>query len=58
MTRVLEEAWREVRALLIAEPMDESGLRAKLASRITAAVQKGERDPKQLKLIAMGVVDA
>ena len=56
MTRVLDEACREVRALLIADPLNEAVLRDKLAARITTAVQKGERDPKQLKLIAMGVV--
>ena len=41
MTRVLEEAWREVRALLIAEPMDESALRAKLASGSLPRCKKG-----------------
>ena len=56
MTRVLDEAWREVRALLIADPLNEAVLRDKLAARITTAVKKGERDPQQLKLIAMGVV--
>ena len=55
MTRVLDEACREVRALLIADPLSEAALRDKLASRIAAAVRKGERDPKQLKLIAMGI---
>ena len=55
MTRVLDQALRDVQALLIADPLNEAVLRDKFASRIAAAVRKGERDPKQLKLIAMDV---
>ena len=58
MERALEEAWTDLRALLIAEPLDAEALRAKLALRITAAARNGERDPKQLKLIALGVMAA
>jgi hypothetical protein len=57
MKRALEEAWTDLRALLIAEPLDAEALRAKLALRITAAARNGERDPKQLKLIALGVME-
>ena len=56
MTRAFDDAWGELRAMLIAEPIDADALRAKLALRITAAARDGERDPKQLKLIALGIV--
>ena len=58
MTCALDEAWTDLRALLIAEPLDAEGMRAKLALRITTAVRTGERDPKQLKLIALGVFES
>ena len=57
MKRALEEAWTDLRALLIAEPLDAEALRAKLALRITAAARNGERDPKQMKLIAVGIFE-
>ena len=56
MTRVLEDAWTDLRAMLVAEPLDADKLREKLALKIVTAVRDGERDPKQLKLIALGVI--
>jgi hypothetical protein len=41
-----------------AKPLDASGLRSVLAKRIIAAAAGGERDPKRLKLIAVGAIDA
>ena len=57
MKRALEEAWTDLRAMLGAEPLDADEMRAKLALRITAAANRGERDPKQLKLIALGIFE-
>lgn len=55
ITRALDEAWRDLRAMLIVEPLDEVALRERLERRITAAARIGERDPKRLKLIGLGV---
>jgi hypothetical protein len=56
MTRALDEAWRDLRAMLIAEPLDAGAMRDKLALRIKAGARNGERDPNKLKLIALGIV--
>ena len=56
MKRALEEAWTELRAMLGVDPLDADAMRHKLALRISAAARDGERDPKQLKLIALGIV--
>ena len=56
MTRVLEDAWTDLRAMLVVEPLDADKLREKLALKIVTAVRDGERDLKQLKLIALGVI--
>ena len=55
MTRALDEAWIEIQVLLGGEPLDAAGTREKLARRITAAALQGERDPKLLKLKALGI---
>ena len=55
MTRALDESWRELQAMLIVDPLDADALRAKLASRISAAARTGERNAQRLKLIALGV---
>ena len=56
LTRALEDAWREVRAALRAEPLDATAMRETLVRRITAAARDGERDPSRLKLAALGAV--
>ena len=55
MTRALNDAWHELQCLLGGDPLDAAGTREKLARRITAAALRGERDPEQLKLTALGV---
>jgi hypothetical protein len=55
IARALDEAWRDLRAMLIVDPLDEDELREKLEMRISAAARIGERDPKRLKLIGLGV---
>ena len=53
--RALDEAWRDLRTMLIVEPLDGDGMRGKVARRISAAARKGERDVRQLKLIGLGI---
>lgn len=55
MARALDDAWRELRTMLIVDPLDAEGMRGKLAIRISAAARNGERDARQLKLIALGI---
>ena len=55
IARALDDAWRELQAMLIVDPVDADALRGKLASRISAAARTGERNAQRLKLIALGV---
>ena len=55
MTRAHDEAWLELQVVLGGEPLDAAGTREKLARSITAAALRGERDPEQPKLTALGV---
>ncbi len=56
MTRAFDEAWKELMAMLAVEPIDAEAMRQQLVRRMTAAARDGERDPKRLKLIALGVL--
>ena len=58
LSRAFEEAWVDVQAMVGSRPVDANGLRSALAKRIMAAAAIGERDPRRLKLIAMGALDA
>ncbi len=58
LNRVFDEAWIGIRKLVGPTPVDADGLRSVLAKRIIAAAATGERDPRRLKLIAMGAIDA
>jgi hypothetical protein len=58
LTRAFDQAWTDLQALVGAKPVAADVLRARLASRIMAAAEKGERDPARLKLIALGAIDA
>jgi hypothetical protein len=58
LTSVFDEAWVDVHAMVGQEPLDPNGLRSHLAKRIIAAAATGERDPRRLKLIALGAVEA
>jgi hypothetical protein len=58
LTRALDEAWMDTKAMLATKPLDATSVRSSLATRIMAAANKGERDPVRLKLIALGVIDA
>jgi hypothetical protein len=40
------------------KPLDETGIRSYLAKRIMSAAERGERDPRRLKLIALGAIEA
>ena len=53
-----DEAWLDVQRMLGQRLLDPNCLRALLARRIIAAADTGERDPRRLKLLAMGAIDA
>ncbi len=55
-TDAFDEAWVEYRALLRIEPVDAVATRSAMARRIMAAVAEGERDPAELKWIALGAI--
>jgi hypothetical protein len=58
LLRAYDEAWIDIQAMLGAAPFDAAAWRSELARRIMAAADKGERDPRRLKLIAMRAIDA
>jgi hypothetical protein len=58
LLRVYDEAWIDILRMIGAKPVDATALRAALATRIMAAANSGERDPKRLKLIALRAIDA
>ncbi len=58
LSRVFDEAWIDVQAMVGPMPLDPNGLRSELAKRIIAAAATGERDPRRLKLIALGAIEA
>jgi hypothetical protein len=58
LTGAFEEAWRATQEMLGKKPLDESGIRAYLAKRIMKAADSGVRDPRRLKLIAIGAIAA
>lgn len=55
-TAALDEAWIEYQALLPVEPADPTVTRSEMAKRIMAAVDEGERNPTQLKWIALRAI--
>ena len=57
MTRVLDEAWHELRSVNAAADAAPT-LRTTMATRIMAAVAEGEREPSKLKLLALQTIDA
>ena len=57
LTRVFDDAWIAVQGMVGRTPLTADGLRSVLAKRIMAAAARGERDPKRLKLIAVGAID-
>jgi hypothetical protein len=58
LTNAFDEAWMDIQAMLGNKPLDPTATRSALAKRIMAAAERGERDPKRLKLIALRAVDA
>jgi hypothetical protein len=58
LSRVFDEVWKDVQGMLGSRPLDPSNLRSHLAKRIMAAAAGGERDPRRLKLIALGAVES
>lgn len=58
LTGAFEDAWRATQEMLGKKPLDETGIRCHLAKRIMRAADSGERDPRRLKLIAMGAIEA
>ena len=54
LNNVLDEAWSDVEATLIAQPIDTAAVRVRLALRIIRGANDGERDPGRLKSIALG----
>ena len=57
LTSVFDEAWLAIEGMLGPRPLDPNSLRSQLAKRIMAAAATGERDPRRLKLIALGAVE-
>ena len=56
LTRAFNEAWVDIQAMAGPRPLDAEALRSVLARRILTAAADGERDPRRLKLIAMGLI--
>jgi hypothetical protein len=56
LTSVFDEAWKDIQAMVGPRPLDPNGVRYALAQRILTAAAEGERDPRRLKLIAMGII--
>lgn len=55
MGGVCDNAWKILRTALAVTSEDyENGIRSRMAGRVIAAVEDGERDPDQLKAIALG----
>jgi hypothetical protein len=52
-TSAFDEAWEEYCALLPVKPVGAAETRSAMARRIMAAIDKGRRDPAQLKWIAL-----
>jgi len=57
LSRALDEAWKDVQSALGVKPLEPELLKTRLARRIMDAADKGERDPKRLKLIALRAND-
>ena len=55
-TEAFDEAWVEYQTLLRVEPIDTVATRSEIAKRIMAALDEGERDPAELKWIALGAI--
>ena len=51
-----EDAWLEYRTMLRIEPLDAKAKRSEMAKRIIAAMDEGQRDPAQLKWIALQAI--
>ena len=56
LTRAFDEAWVDIQAMVGPRPLDAEAVRSVLARRILAAAADGERDPRRLKLIALGII--
>jgi len=54
LMRAFDDAWKDVQSALVVKPFAADTLRTRLAQRIMAAANDGERDPARLKLIALG----
>jgi len=53
LTDAFNDAWKDLQALMGAKPVATDVLRTRLA-----AAADGERNPKRLRLIALGAIDA
>jgi hypothetical protein len=58
LTRAFDDAWLSTQEMLGKNPLNETGIRTYLAKRIMRAADSGERDPRRLKLIALGAIEA
>ena len=55
MGGVCDEAWTILRtALVMPTEVYEESIRGRMAARVMSALEDGERDPDQLKAIALG----
>ena len=58
LNSAFEAAWTATQEMIGKKPLKEGTIRGSLATRIMAAADKGERDPKPLKLIVLQAIDA
>jgi hypothetical protein len=57
MTRVLDETWQAVISKSVYRALDPTKTRHEMALRIMQAVDEGQRDPENLRRVAMRVVE-
>ena len=57
MTRVLDETWQAVLSKSVYRALDPTRTRHEMALRIMQAVDEGQRDPDDLRRVAMLAVE-
>jgi hypothetical protein len=57
LTRAFNDAWIDIQAMVGAKPVTSDAIRSSLVKRIMEAANRGERDPRRLKLIALKAIE-
>ena len=57
MTRVLDETWQAVISKSVYRALDPTRTRHEMALRIMQAVDEGQRDPENLRRVAMLAIE-